>query len=99
MGGLSAHENRLRAALGREFGAGPRNGSQAPPRPAPTTEEGHALSVLDLTTPVEFAAIKARYIALVKEHHPDANGGSKDSEEKLKSINLAFGVLKTSFGS
>ena len=66
---------------------------------APTTEEGRALAVLDLTMPVEFATIKARYIALVKEHHPDANGGSKDSEEKLKSINLAFGVLKASFGS
>jgi hypothetical protein len=99
MGGLNAHENRLRAALDREFAAGPGNGYQAPPRPAPTTEEGHALAVLDLTIPVEFAAIKARYIELVKEHHPDANGGSKESEEKLKSINLAFGVLKASFAS
>ena len=99
MGGWRAHEERLRAALDRDFGPGDGHRYQAPPRPAATTEEGRALAELDLTAPVEFAEIKARYKALVKEHHPDANGGSKESEEKLKSINRAFGILKASFAS
>lgn len=98
LGGWRAHEERLRAALEQEFGVGA-GASQAPRRPQPATEEDRALAELDLTAPVEFATIKARYKALVKQHHPDANGGSKDSEEKLKSINRAFGVLKASFAS
>jgi DnaJ-domain-containing protein 1 len=53
-----------------------------------------ALAVLDLDPPVEFAAIKARYKELVKRHHPDANGGDKSAEERLKVINEAFTVLK-----
>ena len=53
-----------------------------------------ALAVLDLEPPVEFATIKAKYKQLVKIHHPDANGGAVDSDEKLKTINHAFTVLK-----
>lgn len=53
-----------------------------------------ALAVLDLDPPVEFAAVKARYKELVKRHHPDANGGDKTAEERLKVINEAFTVLK-----
>jgi hypothetical protein len=58
-----------------------------------------ALAVLDLEPPVEFEAIKARYKKLVKLHHPDANGGSAEAEEKLKTINEAYTVLKTAFSS
>lgn len=99
MSGMSAHEARLRCALDRDFGIGGGKGYKPDPQPALTAEENRALKVLGLTFPVEFATIKTRYIALVKEHHPDANGGSKESEERLKSINLAFGVLKASFDS
>ena len=53
-----------------------------------------ALAVLDLEPPVAFTAIKARYKALVKRHHPDANGGDRAAEERLKTINEAFTVLK-----
>lgn len=53
-----------------------------------------ALAVLDLDPPVDFAVIKARYKELVKRHHPDANGGDKNAEERLKVINEAFTVLK-----
>ena len=63
------------------------------------TEEEKALTILDLSGPVDFATIKARYKTLVKKHHPDANGGSREAEEKLKSINRAYGTLKAAYAS
>jgi len=39
--------------------------------------------------------IKRAYKALVKIHHPDANGGDKTSEERLRSIIAAYAHLKT----
>jgi len=56
-----------------------------------------ALAVLDLEPPVDFVAIKARYKSLVKRHHPDANGGDREAEERLKVINEAFTTLKGFF--
>ena len=53
--------------------------------------------MLNLSAPVDLAAVKARYKALVKQHHPDANGGDRDAEERLKSINHAYGTLKALF--
>jgi DnaJ-class molecular chaperone len=38
--------------------------------------------------------IKAQYKALVKRHHPDANGGDRGSEEKLREILQAYNYLK-----
>lgn len=38
--------------------------------------------------------IKRAYKALVKIHHPDANGGDKSSEERLRSIIAAYTHLK-----
>ena len=40
-----------------------------------------------------FEEVKARYKALVKLHHPDANNGAKESEERLKRINEAFDLM------
>ncbi|MCM0020573.1 MAG: DnaJ domain-containing protein [Tagaea sp.] len=53
-----------------------------------------ALSVLDLDVNAGPAEIKSRYKELVKRHHPDANGGDKAAEERLKSINQAYTILK-----
>ena len=39
-------------------------------------------------------AIKAKFKALVKLHHPDANGGDRRSEEKLREIIQAYNYLK-----
>jgi len=69
-----------------------------PPRP-PSTPEEEALAVLDLQPPVDFARIKTRYRELAKLHHPDANGGSKEAEERLKRINQAYNILKAAYGS
>jgi hypothetical protein len=65
-----------------------------PPQPSVPTELRDALTVLGLAWPVTLAAVKAKYKALAKRHHPDANGGDKASEEMLKSINLAYATLR-----
>ncbi len=65
-----------------------------PPRPPADGGVGaveiRALAVLDLSPPVTVAVVKARYKALVKKHHPDANGGSKAAEERFKEISDAY---------
>ncbi len=38
--------------------------------------------------------IKSAYKALVKLHHPDANGGDKGSEDRLRNIISAYNHLK-----
>jgi len=48
-------------------------------------------------TPFTPVRLKARYKMLVKEHHPDAHGGDKAAEEKLKIINQAYATLKASY--
>jgi DnaJ-domain-containing protein 1 len=85
----SVLEDRLHAF---EFGtAAP---AAAPALPA---EQRAALDVLGLTWPVTLAAVKAKYKELAKRHHPDANGGDKGSEERLKTINLAYATLRRRF--
>jgi hypothetical protein len=56
-----------------------------------------ALAVFDLEPPFTQSGLKARYKVLVKLHHPDAHGGDKEAEEKLKIINQAYTTLKASY--
>jgi len=56
-----------------------------------------ALAVFELEPPLTPVRLKARYKMLVKQHHPDANGGDKAAEEKLKIINQAYATLKASY--
>ncbi len=65
-------------------------------RPRPGSDEAEALAILDLEPPVTREDVKARYKALVKRHHPDANGGNRQAEERLKVINRAYSVLRAS---
>jgi hypothetical protein len=58
------------------------------------TGEERALAVLDLAPPVTRERVKARYLELVKQLHPDANGGDKVAEERLKLVNRAYSTLK-----
>jgi curved DNA-binding protein CbpA len=53
-----------------------------------------SLEALNLAPGVERQAIKARFKELVKRHHPDANGGDKRSEDKLREIIQAYNYLK-----
>lgn len=56
--------------------------------------ERKSLEALDLAEGVDRAQIKARFKELVKRHHPDANGGDKRSENKLREIIQAYNYLK-----
>ena len=69
------------------------NGAAA--RVASATEQ--ALAVFDIEPPLTPVRLKARYKILVKQHHPDAHGGDKAAEEKLKIINQAYATLKASY--
>ena len=59
--------------------------------------EDKAMEVFDLSPPLSRDAIKTRYKALVKMHHPDIHGGDKAAEERLKTINQAYAVLKAAY--
>jgi hypothetical protein len=56
-----------------------------------------ALAVFEIEPPFTLVRLKARYKTLVKLHHPDAHGGDKAAEEKLKIINQAYATLKASY--
>lgn len=61
-----------------------------------TPAERNAMGVLELSWPTTRADVKSRYKELVKLHHPDANGGAREAEEKLKEINVAYSTLRAS---
>ena len=52
------------------------------------------LATLGLQWPLTLDELKARYKTLAKLHHPDANNGDRASEERLKTINLAYAALR-----
>ena len=56
-------------------------------------KERQAVLILGLELPVTEDEVKARYKALVKRHHPDANGGDKKAEERFKKINEAYEII------
>lgn len=58
-----------------------------------------ALAVFEIEPPFTPVRLKARYKVLVKLHHPDAHGGDKAEEERLKIINQAYATLKASYFS
>ena len=78
-----------------EEGDDPRAQADAPP-PAERAAIDRALRMLDLRWPTSMDAVRTRYKQLVKQLHPDANGGDPEAEERLKRINQAYSVLKTS---
>ena len=85
-------------ANGKEHnGAGHGNGRHAGATARAASAREQALAVFDLEPPFTQVRLKARYKVLVKQHHPDAHGGDKASEEKLKIINQAYATLKASY--
>jgi hypothetical protein len=63
----------------------------------PTTPEGEALAIMGLTAPVTLDEIKTRYKTLAKQFHPDLNREDPKAEDTLKSINMAYTILKISY--
>ena len=57
--------------------------------------ERKALQVMGLGPDATLADVKTKYKALVKQHHPDANGGDRSTEDRLIEIIKAYNYLKT----
>jgi hypothetical protein len=75
-------------------------GNQEPPVPRRpqrilTPLQRQAFDILGLSNSASLNEIKARYKELVKRFHPDANGGDRGTEERLKQVIKAYGVLRT----
>jgi DnaJ domain len=54
-----------------------------------------ALETLGLEEDASRADIKSKFKTLVKRHHPDANGGDRGSEARLREIIQAYNYLKS----
>src|ERR1700693_1723257 len=80
-----------------ELGARPRRGQprQDAERRMVRNAERKALHTLGLEADAQRPEIKARFKELVKRHHPDANGGDRGSEDKLREIIEAYNYLKS----
>jgi curved DNA-binding protein CbpA len=57
--------------------------------------ERKALQVMGLGAEATLEDVKAKYKLLVKQHHPDANGGDRSTEDRLIEIIKAYNYLKT----
>jgi curved DNA-binding protein CbpA len=64
------------------------------PRRVIRNAERKCLRTLDLDEDAKAPEIKARFKALVKLHHPDINGGDKQSEDRLREVIQAYNHLK-----
>ncbi|KZK77423.1 Chaperone protein DnaJ [Pseudovibrio sp. W64] len=74
---------------------GARSQPQEPQRKVLALEK-RSFETLNLRVTARGAEIKTRYKELVKIHHPDANGGDRSSEDRLREIIQAYNVLKKS---
>jgi hypothetical protein len=77
-------------------------GERAASRAKPASEgrkilnaQRRALETLGLEGDASRTDIKMRFKMLVKRHHPDANGGDRGSEDRLRDIIAAYNYLKS----
>ena len=66
-----------------------------PSRPRLGVAARNALATLHLDDNADAPTIKARYKELVKRLHPDANGGDRSTEDKLREIIQAYNTLRS----
>ncbi|MEH3119222.1 MAG: DnaJ domain-containing protein [Methylorubrum populi] len=71
-----------------------RQAAPEPQRPRHSAAVRKALDVMGLEENADTAAIKAHYKTLVKRFHPDANGGDRSFEDRLRDIIRAHDVLR-----
>ena len=100
LGGTAYGEEALRDPLDvLSAGRFRRGRGEWRPHTAAPTELREPLATLGLDWPVTLDEVKARYKALAKRHHPDANGGDRAAEERLKVINLAYAAVRRGLAS
>lgn len=63
-----------------------------------SAKERHALQVLQLKEDVDLHRVRKRYSKLVRQYHPDRNGGDRSHEHKLRAVIEAWQTLKTAKG-
>jgi DnaJ-domain-containing protein 1 len=81
-----------------ELGMGPwrPEGERPTPERRPVRNaERKALHALGLESDANATDIKAKFKVLVKRHHPDANGGDRSCEDRLREIIQAYNYLKS----
>ncbi len=98
LGHAAWDEDVLRDPLGILSSARVKQSKRADSEKAPA-ELREPLAALGLSWPTTLDAVKTRYKELAKRHHPDANGGSRDAEERLKVINLAYAAVRSRLGT
>lgn len=64
---------------------------------AQNSPEFEAMAIMGLAPPLSLDTLRTRYRELAKKHHPDLNKGCKKSEDLLKTINMAYTLLKVSY--
>ena len=62
-------------------------------------EERRAWEILQLSPVTDIDIVKKQYKRLVKQNHPDKNGGDAAAEERLKDINLAYSLIRKSLAT
>jgi curved DNA-binding protein CbpA len=65
-------------------------------RPKVKTLDLKAMQTLGVPENANAETIRLRYKALVKQYHPDANGGDRGSEDRLREVIQAYKLLKQS---
>jgi curved DNA-binding protein CbpA len=86
--------NEFTGSRRRRRGPDPAEEVRAEPRKVFNAER-KALQVMGLDSDATLEVVKAKYKALVKQHHPDANGGDRSTEDRLIEIIKAYNYLKT----
>jgi curved DNA-binding protein CbpA len=94
--GRAGYYNRMRDPFNL-FGTGAGGARPVPERERKAKPlEAKALETLGLAANATGEAIKARYKQLVKQHHPDANGGNRGSEDRFRDVIQAYRLLRQS---
>ena len=95
LGGVTDWEHDMLRDPLRILAAGRLRRGQSREKQQTPPELKEPLATLGLSWPTTLDAVKTRYKELAKRHHPDANGGDRAAEERLKTINLAYAAIRS----
>jgi hypothetical protein len=84
------------AVLGEKATRGGAPGASEPPRRRLPPTERRALEILGAGDRMSRPEIRGLYKALVKQFHPDMNGGNRADEDRLREVLWAWEQIKTS---